>query len=66
MTGLVVTVTYDDGSSEITTNYSQSIANGTALKTTEGGEDIIIAYGQFTYTVTIEVDVGTCWLNSSE
>lgn len=66
LTGLVVTITYDDGSSEITTNYSQSIANGTALKTTEGAEDIIIAYGQFTYTVTIEVDVGSCWLNSSQ
>ena len=66
LTGLVVTVTYDDGSSEITTNYSQSIANGTALETTEGGEDIIIAYGQFTYTVTIEVDVGSCWLNTSQ
>ena len=66
LTGLVVTVTYDDGSSEITTNYSQSIANGTALKTTEGTEDIIIAYGQFTYTVTIEVDVGSCWLNTAQ
>lgn len=66
LTSLVVTVTYDDGSSEITTNYSQSIANGTALKTTEGTEDIIIAYGQFTYTVTIEVDVGSCWLNTAQ
>lgn len=66
LTGLVVTVTYDDGSREITSNYSQSIANGTALKTTEGTEDIIIAYGKFTYTVTIEVDVGSCWLNTAQ
>ena len=66
LTGLVVTVTYDDGSIEVITDYSQSVANGTALKTTEGSEDIIIAYGQFTYTVTIEVDVGSCWLNTSE